>query len=129
MAILVVAEHDNAALIPATLNTVTAAAKLGDDIQVLVAGSGCDAAATAAASISGVGKVRVADDPRYANGLAEPLSDLIVSIAGEYSHVLVPATKFGKNVLPRAAAMLDVSSITEISEVESDDTFVRPIYA
>ena len=129
MTVLVLAEHDNAALVPATLNTITAAAELSDDVHVLVAGSGCGPVAEAISKVQGVSKVRVSDDSRYQHPLAEPLAALLVEVAGDYSHLLAPATKFGKNVMPRAAALLDVSPITEIIEVESDDTFVRPIYA
>ena len=129
MSVLVIAEHDNATLGAATLNTIAAARQLGDDVHVLIAGAGCAGAAEAAAKAAGVGKVRVADDPAYANQLAENLAVLIAGLAGEYSHVLVPATKAGKNVLPRAAALLDVSPVSDISGIESADTFVRPIYA
>ena len=129
MSVLVIAEHDNAALAAATLNTIAAARELGDDVHVLVAGAGCGGVADAAAKTEGVGKVRVADDAAYGNQLAENLAALIVSVAGEYSHVLIAATKAGKNVLPRAAALLDVSPISDISGIESADTFVRPIYA
>jgi electron transfer flavoprotein alpha subunit len=129
MSVLVLAEHNNAELAAATLNTITAAGKLSDDVHVLVAGSGCKPVAEALSGVEGVSKVRISDDPRYQHPLAEPLAALLVSLAGDYSHLLAPATKFGKNVLPRAAALLDVSPITEIIEVESDDTFVRPIYA
>jgi electron transfer flavoprotein alpha subunit len=129
MSVLVVAEHDNESLAAATLNTITAAGQLSDDVHVLVAGEGCAAAADAAAKIAGVSKVRLADAPQYGHGLAEPLAALVVSLAGEYSHVLTPADKFGKNFLPRAAALLDVSSISDITEIKDADTFVRPIYA
>ncbi len=129
MTVLVLAEHNNAALASATLNTITAAGKLSDDVHVLVAGSGCKPVAETISKVQGVTKVRVSDDPRYEHPLAEPLAALLVGLAGDYSHVLAPATKFGKNVLPRAAALLDVSPISEIIEVESEDTFVRPIYA
>ncbi len=129
MSVLVLAEHNNAALASATLNTITAAARLSDDVHVLVAGSNCKPVAETLSKVQGVSKVRVSDDPRYQHPLAEPLAALLVNLAGDYSHILAPATKFGKNVLPRAAALLDVSPITEIIEVESDDTFVRPIYA
>jgi electron transfer flavoprotein alpha subunit len=129
MSVLILAEHNNAEPASATLNTVTAATKLSDDVHVLVAGSGCKDVAGALSKVAGVTKVRVADDPRYEHPLAEPLAALIVSLAGDYSHILAPATKFGKNVLPRAAALLDVSPITDIIEIESEDTFVRPIYA
>ena len=129
MAILVIAEHDNATIKPALLNTVAAAQKIGGDMDILVAGHRCAPAAQAAAAIPGVKKVLVADAPHYANALAESLSTLIVSIARNYSHVLAPSTSMGKNVLPRVAALLDVAQISDIIKVESADTFVRPIYA
>jgi electron transfer flavoprotein alpha subunit len=129
MAILVVAEHDNASIKGATLNTVTAAAKIGGDIHVLVAGAGCGAAAQAAAQIAGVAKVIAVDDAAYANQLPENMGKLIAGLAANYSHVLAPATANGKNFLPRAAALLDVEQISEIQEVVSADTFKRPIYA
>ncbi len=128
MSILVIAEHDNSELKPATLHVVTAAALLGE-VHVLVAGSNCAAPADAAANINGVSKVLKADDALYANGLAENLAPVIVSLASGYSHVLAPATTSGKNVMPRVAALLDVAQISEIVSIESDDTFVRPIYA
>jgi electron transfer flavoprotein alpha subunit len=129
MSILVIAEHDNAAIKPAVLNTVAAAAKIGGDIDLLVAGSQCSGAAQAAAKIPGVRKVLVADAPHYAHSLAENLATLAVGLAKGYSHVLAPATSFGKNVLPRVAALLDVAQVSDIIKVESPDTFVRPIYA
>ena len=129
MSVLVVAEHDNESLGSATLNTITAACQLSDDVHVLVAGEDCAAAADAAAKVAGVSKVRCADDGRYAHGIAEALAALVVSLAPDYSHVLTPADKFGKNFLPRAAAILDVSSISDITEIKDADTFVRPIYA
>ena len=129
MSVLVVAEHDNEHLGAATLNTITAASQLSDDVHVLVAGENCAAVAEALAKVAGVTKVRCADDARYAHGVAEPLAALVVSLAGDYSHVLTPADKFGKNFLPRAAALLDVSSISDITEIKGADTFVRPIYA
>jgi len=129
MSVLVVAEHDNENLVAATLNTVTAASQLGDDVHVLVAGENCAAVAEAAAKVAGVTKVLCADDARYAHGVAEALAALVVSLAGDYSHVLTPADKFGKNFLPRAAALLDVSSISDIIEIKDADTYVRPIYA
>ena len=129
MAILVIAEHDNASLKAATLNTVAAAAKIGGDIHVLVAGSNCAAAAQAAAQLAGVAKVRVADAPHYAGQIAENEAALVVANAAGYTHILAPATSHGKNVLPRVAALLDVAQISEIVAVESPDTFVRPIYA
>ena len=131
MAILVIAEHDNAGLKAATLNTVSAAAKLGSDLQVLVAGSGCQGACQAAGKLQGVAKVLCADAAHYAEQGAENLAALVVSLVqeGAYSHVLAPATTFGKNVLPRVAALLDVAQISDIVAVEGPDTFVRPIYA
>jgi electron transfer flavoprotein alpha subunit len=129
MANLVIAEHDNAAIKPALLNTVTAAQKIGGDIDILVAGHQCAAAAKAAAAIPGVRKILLADAPHYAHGLAESLGTLVASVAKNYSHVLAPSTSFGKNVLPRVAALLDVAQISDIVKVESADTFVRPIYA
>jgi electron transfer flavoprotein alpha subunit len=129
MAILVIAEHDNAAIKPALLNTIAAAQKIGGDIDILVAGHQCGGAAKAAAAIPGVSKVLVVDAPHYAHALAESLAALIVSIAKSYSHVLAPSTSAGKNVLPRVAALLDVAQISDIIKVESADTFVRPIYA
>ena len=129
MAILVIAEHDNASLKPATLNAVSAAAKIGGDIHVLVAGSGCGAAAEAAAKVAGVAKVKVADAAHYADQTAESLAALIVANAAGYSHLIAPATTGGKNTMPRVAALLDVAQISDIIGVESADTFVRPIYA
>ncbi|MBS0347635.1 MAG: FAD-binding protein [Proteobacteria bacterium] len=131
MPILVIAEHDNAGLKAATLNTVSAATKLGADVEVLVAGAACGAAAEAAAKLAGVAKVKVADGAAYAEQSAENLAALLVDVvkAGGYSHVLAPATTFGKNVLPRLAALLDVAQISDIVAIESADTFVRPIYA
>ena len=129
MSILVIAEHDNASIKPATLNTVTAATQLGDDVHVLVAGSGCAAAGEAAAKIAGVSKILVSDAPEYAQDIAENIAPLIVNLASGYSHVLAPATTYGKNILPRASALLDVQQISEITAIESADTFVRPIYA
>ncbi len=129
MAILVIAEHDNAALAAATLNTVAAAQQIGGDIHLLVAGAGCAAVAEAAAKIAGVSKVLVADDAAYAHLLAENVAPLIAGLASAYSHVLAPASTNGKNYLPRVAALLDVDQISEIVAVESADTFKRPIYA
>ncbi|POB00667.1 electron transfer flavoprotein subunit alpha [Chromobacterium sinusclupearum] len=128
MAILVIAEHDNQSLKAGTLNTVTAAAKLGE-VHVLVAGHNAAGAADAAKSLAGVSKVLLADAAQYAHGLAENLSSLVVGLAKAYSHVLAPASSFGKNLLPRVAALLDVAQISEITAIESADTFVRPIYA
>jgi len=129
MSILVIGEHDNATLRPSTLNVVTAAKVLGNEIDVLIAGSNCEAAADEAATVSGIARVLKADDPALADGLAENLAPLVQSLAGNYSHVLAPATTYGKNLLPRAAALLDVQQISDISGIESEDTFVRPIYA
>ena len=129
MAILVIAEHDNAVLKPATRNAITAATKIGGDIDVLVAGSGVAAVAAAAAAIAGVSRVRVADAALYADLGAENLAALVVANAAGYSHILAPATAGGKNFLPRVAALLDVAQISDIVAVESADTFVRPIYA
>src|SRR5918999_4379882 len=129
MAVLVVAEHDNKSIKKATLNTVAAAQKLGADIHVLVAGHQAGEAAKAASQIAGVKKVLQADAPHLGEFLAENTSALIVSLAKNYSHVLAPATTTGKDIMPRAAALLDVQQISDICAVESADTFVRPIYA
>ncbi len=129
MSVLVLAEHDNAELSAGTLNTITAAAQIDPEVAVLVAGSACRSAAEAASKVNGVAKVLLADDPRYEHPLAEPLSVLLAGCAADHTHVLVAASKFGKNVLPRGAALLDVSAISDISAIESPDTFVRPIYA
>ncbi len=129
MSILVIAEHDNASLNAATLNTVAAAKEIGGDIDVLVAGSGCGAVATAAAAVDGVAKVVVADNAAYANQLAENMGLLVAECGKAYTHILAAATTSGKNFLPRAAALLDVGQISEIIAVESASTFKRPIYA
>ena len=129
MSILVIAEHDHAALKAATLNTVAAAAKLGGDIHVLVAGANCAAAAQAAAALAGVARVKLADAPLYAEQTAENIAALIVANAEGYTHIIAPATTFGKNLMPRVAALLDVAQISEICGIESPDTFIRPIYA
>ena len=129
MAALVIAEHDGASLRAATLNTVTAAAKAGGDVTILVAGSYCGAAAQAAAQVAGVTKVLVADAPQFAGGLAENVAAQVVAVAGGFSHILFPATPEGKNVAPRVAALLDVAQVSDILSVESADTFTRPIYA
>lgn len=129
MAILVIGEHDNKALRPSTLNTVTAAAQLGSEVDILIAGSGCDAAAQEAGAVAGVRRVRVADDAAFGDGLAENIAPLIQALASEYSHVLAPATTYGKSILPRASALLDVQQISDISGIEGADTFTRPIYA
>ena len=129
MAVLVIAEHDNAHLKSSTLHAVTAAATLDADVHLLVAGGGCRAVAEAAAKVSGVGKVLLADADALKDELAENLAPLVVKLAGGYSHVLAPATAFGKNVMPRAAALLDVAQISDVVAIRSADTFVRPIYA
>lgn len=129
MAILVVAEHDNSALKAETLKTVAAANAIGGDIDLLVAGSGCQAVAEEAAKIAGVRRVINADNAAYEHQLAENVSALVVELAGEYSHILTAATTTGKNFMPRVAALLDVEQISDIIAVESADTFVRPIYA
>jgi electron transfer flavoprotein alpha subunit len=133
MSVLVVAEHDNRALKPATLHAMTAAAEIakaaGGDVHILVAGKDCRGVAEAAAQIAGAAKVLLADDAAYDHGIAENWAPLIVKLAPGYSHVLAPATTSGKNLMPRVAALLDVMQISDISAVVSADTFVRPIYA
>ncbi|MFC4271442.1 electron transfer flavoprotein subunit alpha/FixB family protein [Sneathiella chungangensis] len=129
MTVLVLADHDNKALGAATLNAVTAATELGGDVHVLVAGNGCAAVADEAAKVAGVAKVLLAEDAMYADALAENMAALIVSLADSYDVILAAATTSGKNILPRVAALLDVAQISEIVEVVSPDTFVRPIYA
>ena len=129
MTALVIAEHDNAAIKPATLNTVTAAVQCGGEVHVLVAGKGAEAAAQAAAQIAGVTKVIHADGDQFAHGLAENMAAQVLEIASGYSHILFPATASGKNIAPRVAATLDVGQISDITKVDSPDTFERPIYA
>jgi electron transfer flavoprotein alpha subunit len=129
MSTLVIAEHDNGSINPATLNTVAAAAALGGEVDILVAGSDCSAAASAAQAIAGVRKVLCADNAAYAHQLAENVSLLIAELAADYDNVLAPATTSGKNIMPRVAALLDVAQISDILSVESADTFKRPIYA
>ena len=129
MGILVYVDHDNASLNPATLNTVAAAKQIGGDIDLLVAGAGCGAVAEAAAKVEGVAKVLVADNAAYANQLAENVSLLVAELGKNYTHVLGSNTVTAKNFLPRVAALLDVAQISEITAVESADTFQRPIYA
>jgi electron transfer flavoprotein alpha subunit len=129
LSVLVVAEHDGQSVKSATLNTVAAAAKIGGDIVVLVAGSSCGAAAKAAAAITGVKKVLAVDAPHYKDQLAENIAPLVGGLAGGYTHVLLPANSFGKNLAPRVAALLDSAQISDIVAVVSADTFVRPIYA
>jgi electron transfer flavoprotein alpha subunit len=129
MSILVVAEHDNSSLKGATLNTLAAAAKMGGDISVLVAGQDCSAVADAAAKAAGVSKVLLADNAAYGHQLAENLALLVADLGKSFTHILVPATTTGKNFMPRVAALLDVGQISEVISVESADTFKRPIYA
>ncbi|EJL88322.1 electron transfer flavoprotein, alpha subunit [Herbaspirillum sp. CF444] len=133
MTALVIAEHDNASLKGSTLNTVTAAVhtqlQAGGDVHILVAGHNAKAAADAAAQIAGVSKVLLADAPQFADGLAENVAEQALAIAKDYTHILAPATAYGKNILPRVAARLDVAQISEITKVDSADTFERPIYA
>ena len=129
MSTLVIAEHDNTNLKPATLNTVAAANVIGGAVHILVAGHSCQSVADEAAAVDGVEKVILADDSAYENQLAESTANLIKLISSDYSHILAPATTFGKNVLPRLSALLDVQQISEIIEVVSEDTFKRPIYA
>lgn len=129
MAILVYAEHDNASLKKATLNTIAAAKQMGDDIHVLVAGSGNQAVADAAANVDGVSKVLLADNAVYEHQMAENIALLVADIAGDYSHIIAPATTTGKNFLPRVAALLDVSMMSDITAVIDAQTFERPIYA
>ena len=129
MTVLVIAEHNNASLNPATLNAVGAAAKLGGEIHILVAGSNCGPAAEQAAKVAGISKVLKADAAFLEHQLAEDVAPLVVAQAQNYSHILAPATTFGKNVLPRAAALLDTQQISEVIAIESVDTFQRPVYA
>ena len=129
MAALVIAEHDNASLKASTLNTVTAAVQCSNEVHILIAGHDCDAAAAAAAQITGVTKVLIAEGAQFADGLAENIAEQALALATNYTHVLAPATAYGKNILPRVAARLDVGQISEITKVDSPDTFERPIYA
>jgi len=129
MSILVIAEHDNSELKTATLNTVAAGMAIGGDIDILVAGSDCDSVAESASQVPGVGKVLLANKETYKNSLAENLGNLVVELSEGYTHILAPATTSGKNFMPRVAAKLDVSQISDISAVISEDTFERPIYA
>ncbi|MDB5892426.1 MAG: electron transfer flavoprotein subunit alpha/FixB family protein [Polaromonas sp.] len=129
MASLVIAEHDNNSVRPATLNTVTAAVQCGGEVHVLVAGKGAQAAARAASQIGGVAKVLHVEGDHFEHGLAENMAAQVIAIASAYSHILFPATASGKNIAPRVAAMLDVGQISDITKVESPDTFERPIYA
>lgn len=129
MSILVIAEHDNATLKGATLNTVTAALQCGTEVHVLVAGSNAAPAAAAAAQVAGVAKVLHADHAAFAHGLAENVAAQVLAVAASYSHILFPATASGKNIAPRVAALLDVAQISDVTKVISSDTFERPIYA
>lgn len=129
MTALVIAEHDNASLKGSTLNTITAALACGGDVHVLVAGHQAGAAAQAAAAVAGVAKVLVAEGAQFEHGLAENVAEQVLAIASGYSHILAPATAYGKNILPRVAAKLDVGQISEITKVDAPDTFERPIYA
>jgi electron transfer flavoprotein alpha subunit len=129
MSILVIAEHDNSTLKPATLNAVTAAQAIGGEVHILVAGANCQDAASAAAAVANVAKVIVADNAVYAHQLPESVAPLVAELGKDYSHLLAAATTTGKNVMPRVAALLDVAQISEIIEVVSADTFVRPVYA
>lgn len=129
MSNLVIVEHDNNEMAAATLHAITAAQQIGGEIDLLVAGENCAEVAAAAAKVPGIGSVKLADNAIYAHHLAENLASLIVEIAPAYSHVLAAATTFGKNIMPRASALLDKAQISEIVEVKSPDTFVRPIYA
>jgi electron transfer flavoprotein alpha subunit len=129
MSNLVIVEHDNNEVAAATLHAIAAAQQIGGDIDLLIAGEGCQAVADSAAQIAGVTTVKVADDAIFGHQQAENLATLIVECAKDYSHVLAAATTFGKNVMPRASALLDVAQISEIVEIKSPDTFVRPIYA
>lgn len=129
MTVLVYAEHDNNELKKATLNTITAGQQIGGDVVVLVAGSACQAVADQASKIAGVSKVLLADNAVYANQLAENVAKLVVGLAGDYSHILAPATTTGKNFMPRVAALLDVNMVSDITAVIDAETFERPIYA
>jgi len=129
MAALVIAEHDNASLKASTLNTVTAAVQCSNEVHILIAGHDCAAAGAAAAQIAGVTRVLIAEGAQFADGLAENVAEQALALAANYTHVLAPATAYGKNILPRVAARLDVGQISEITKVDSPDTFERPIYA
>jgi len=129
MSVLVIAEHDNTKLLATTLSTLTAASQLGGDVHVLVAGQDCRAVAAVAAQVSGVARVLLAEAAHYQHPSAEDLSALVMALAADYGHILAPASTFGKNFMPRVAALLDVAQISEITRIESPDTFERPIYA
>ena len=129
MSILVIAEHDNSNLKPATLNTIAAGSEISPSVHLLVAGNSCQSVADECSAVEGVEKVLLADDVAYENQLAESIANLIKSASSDYTHILAPATTFGKNILPRLSALLDVQQISEIIEIISEDTFKRPIYA
>ena len=129
MSILILVEHDNQEVKASTLNTVTAASQLGDDLHALVVGFNCDQVVTTSAKIEGIDKVLKIDSAEYEYGLVENTASVVENLAKSYSHVLAPASTFGKNLMPRVAAMLDVQQISDISEIVSEDTFIRPIYA
>jgi electron transfer flavoprotein alpha subunit len=129
MTTLIIAEHDNEVLKSSVLNTVAAATKIGGEVHVLVAGNGCQSVADAASKVQGVSKVLLAEAEWLGHALAEEIAEVICAVAEGYSHLLAPATSFGKNVMPRVAAQLDVAQVSDIVGVESDDTFIRPIYA
>ena len=129
MSILILVEHDNQEVKASTLNTVTAAGQLGDDLHALVVGFNCDQVVTTSAKIEGINKVLKIDSAEYEYGLVENIGSVVENLAKSYSHVLAPASTFGKNLMPRVAAMLDVQQISDISEIISEDTFIRPIYA
>ena len=129
MVALVIAEHDNSSLKGSTLNTITAAAQCGGEVHVLIAGHNAGPAIAAAAAAAGVAKVLVADAAYFADGLAENIAEQVIALAAQYTHILAPATAYGKNILPRVAARLDVGQISEITKIDAPDTFERPIYA
>jgi electron transfer flavoprotein alpha subunit len=129
MTCLVIAEHNNQQILPSTLNTINAAIKINKNVHILVAGSNCSNVAEEASKINNVAEVILCDNELYENFVAEPMATLITSIAENYSHILAPATTFGKNITPRISAKLDVAQISDISGINSEDTFVRPIYA
>ncbi|MFT5084341.1 MAG: electron transfer flavoprotein alpha subunit [Lentisphaeria bacterium] len=129
MSVLVIAEHDNQSLKPATLNTIAAALELGAEVAVLIAGAQCQGAVVSASTVQGVAKVIKVDSPNYEHQLAENMAALIASLGKSYTHILAPATTKGKNIIPRAAALLDVQPLSEVIGIESSDTFLRPIYA
>jgi len=129
VSILVIAEHDNSNLKPATLNTIAAGSEISPSVHLLVAGNSCQSVADECSAVEGVEKVLLADDVAYENQLAESIANLIKSASSDYTHILAPATTFGKNILPRLSALLDVQQISEIIEIISEDTFKRPIYA